>query len=192
MLEKIEGVEIAYEGNCFEKEKGILEKIEKLYKFMEKEKMIESEQDFKFISSALRIMEKRILFEKLRTDYTGTAHIIFSDREWHGINDTVYYYKTAYGSCSYCDVWTECNFIETMYDESRSAIKFPNKYEMVKYLLCSDSWIWDSDVVEWAEKEAKDIIKWANEYHKENEKVQNQVRQIKLCLKARKKENAKD
>lgn len=185
MLEKIEGVEIAYEGNCFERDREILEKIEKLYKFMEKEKMIESEQDFEFIARALEIMGKGILFEKLRTDYTGTAHIIFSDSRWHGINDPVYYYKTAYGSCSYCDIWTECDFVKTMYDESRSAIKFPNQYEMVKYLLCSDSWIWDNDVVDWAEKEAKDIIKWANEYHKENEKVQNQVRQIKLCLKAR-------
>ena len=77
MIEKIEGVEIEYEGNCFEKDKGILEKIEKLYKFMEKEKMIESEQDFKFISSALRIMEKGILFALL---FDAVAYLCYNDK----------------------------------------------------------------------------------------------------------------
>lgn len=185
MIEKVEGVEVKYEYNCFEEDKEILEKIEKLYKFMVKEKMIEEEQDFQFICDALKFMGYSVIYENLRTNWRGTAHILFQKDDWSGINDTVYYYKTAYGSCSVCDVWRGSDFVKTMYDEARDAIKFPNIYEMLKYLLLSDFWINDSDLVEWAKKDANIIIKLANIRYKDNEKVQNQANQIKLCLKAK-------
>lgn len=184
MLKVLKNVEIKYDYNCFENNKKILDEIKSLYEYSKNKGYIQvdsyGDEDFEFISKCLKFMNKSIVYEYLRKHYSGTAYILFRPNTCR-YDDEFILYKTEYGSCSYCDIWQRDTFLANLYNEARDSIKFPNIFETIKYLLCED--FLDNDIKKFAIEWAKKNIEWANTYHKNNEEIQEQIKQIEICLK---------
>lgn len=174
MLNIPNGVKIEYDYNCFENDTKLLDDIRDLYLFVKEKGYINNDfrdVDFYFIYNALKLFGCYIQFEQLREDYQGDAFIIFL---WQG---NVYLYQTSYGSCSACDIWQNNDFITNLYQEAKQSVKFPNMYELAKYLLCKD-W-YDMGIRKYAIDLGERII--SNKFIRNK----NIVEEVEMCLKQR-------